>query len=66
MKDVYELKESPYNVLAESNHFKCQNVKAAYYGLLSIKHLAPQIWKLVPQSIRKCKTLYEFKTNNKS
>ena len=66
MKDVYELKEPPYNVLSESNHFTRQNVKATYYGLLSIKYLAPQIWKLVPQSIRKCKNLYEFKTNIKS
>ena len=27
--------------------------------------LAPKIWKLVPQSVRKCKTLNEFKTKIK-
>ena len=57
MNDVFELKELPYNLRSESNHYARQNVKTTYYGLLSIKHLAPQIWELVPQSIRKRKTL---------
>ena len=57
MKDVFGLRELPYNLRSESNHFTRQNVKTVYYGLLSIKHLAPQIWELVPQNIRKCKTL---------
>ena len=43
MKDVFELKEPPYNLWYESNHFTRQNVKTTDYGLLSIKHLAPQI-----------------------
>ena len=66
MKDVFELKEPPYNLRSESNHFTRQNVKTTYYGLSSIKHLAPQIWELVPQSLKKCKTLNEFKIKNKS
>ena len=57
MKDVFGLRELPYNLRSESNHFTRQNVKTAYYGLLSIKHLAPQLWELVPQNVRKCKTL---------
>ena len=61
MKDVFELKEPPYNLRSESNLFKLQNAKTTYYGLSSIKHLAPKIWELVPQSLRKCKTLNEFK-----
>ena len=39
MKDVFELKEPPYNLRSESNHFTRQNVKTIYHGLLSIKHL---------------------------
>ena len=39
MKDVFELKEPPYKLRSESNHFTRQNVKTIYYGLLSIKHL---------------------------
>ena len=46
MKDVFELKEPSYNLRSESNHFTHRNVKTIYYGLLSIKHLAPQIWEL--------------------
>ena len=61
MKDVFQLKEPPYNLQLESNHFTRRNVKTTNYGLLSIKHLAPQIWELAPQSVRKCKTLNEFK-----
>ena len=66
MKDVFDLKEPPYNLRSESNHFTRRSVEITYYGLLSIKHLAPQIWKLVPQSVRKCKTLNEVKTKIKS
>ena len=66
MKDVSELKEPPCNLRSESNHFTRRNVKTTYYGLLSIKHLALQIWEHVTQSIRKCKILNEFKTKIKS
>ena len=65
MKDVFELKKPSYNLRSESNHFTRRNVKTIYYVLLSIKHLAPQIWELIPQSIRKCKALNEFKTKIK-
>ena len=51
MKDVFELKEPSYNLRSESNHFTRRNVKTTYYGLSSIKHLAPQIWELVPHSL---------------
>ena len=54
------MKEPPYNLQSESNHFIRRNVKTTYFGLLSIKHLAPQIWKLDPQSVRKFNTLNEF------
>ena len=66
MKDVFELKELPYSLRSDSNHFTHRNVKTTYYGLSSVKHLAPQIWELFPQNIRKCKTLNEFKTKIKS
>ena len=73
MKDVLELKEPLYNLWSESNHFTRGNVKrlltrqkTLYYGLSIIKHVAPQIWGLVPQSLRKSKTLNKFKTKIKS
>ena len=57
MKDAFESKEPPYNLRSESNQFTHRNVKTTSYGLLSIKHLAPLIRKLVPQSVSKCRTL---------
>ena len=48
------------------HHFTRRNVKTTYYGLSSTTHLAPQIWELVPQSLKKCNTLNEFKTKIKS
>ena len=64
--NVFELKEPPYNLQSESNHFTRGNVKTTYYGLLSIKHLALKIWKPVPQSVRKYNTLNEFRAKIKS
>ena len=52
MNYVFELKEPPYNLRSESNHFTRRNVKTTYCGLSSIKHLTPQIWELVPQSLK--------------
>ena len=66
MKNVFELKEPPYNLRSESNHFTHGNVRTTYYSLLSIKQLAPQIQELVPQSVIKCKTLNDFRTKIKS
>ena len=66
MNNVFELKELPYNLRSELNYFTRRNLKTTYYGALSIKHLAPQIWELVPLSVRKCKALNKFKTKIKS
>ena len=43
IKDAFGLKEPPYKLQSESNHFTRQDVKTSYYGLLSIRHLAQQI-----------------------
>ena len=36
MKDVFELKEPPYNLRSESNPFTRRNVKTTYYGPSSV------------------------------
>ena len=51
IKDVFGLKEPPYNLRSESNHFTRRSVKTAYNGLLSIKRLVPQIWELIQQRV---------------
>ena len=74
-KEIFKIKdlgpnimknEFLYDLQSESNHFKCRNTKTIYYGLLSIKYLAPQIWELVPQRVKKCNTLNELKTKIKT
>ena len=52
MKDVFEFKESPYNLRSGSNHFMVS---------YQLSNLAPQILKLVPQSFRRFKALNEHK-----
>ena len=36
MKDVFELKEPPYNLRSEPNHFTRRNVKTTYQLLILI------------------------------
>ena len=66
IKDGFELKELLHNLRSESNQFTSRIVKTTDYGLSSIKYLASQIWELVQESVRKCKTLNELKTKIKS
>ena len=41
-----------------------RNVKSNYCGLLPIKHLLPQIWKLGLQNKEKSNTLNEFENTD--
>ena len=38
-----------------------ENIKVTYYGIQSVKFLGPNIWGMVPQNIKNCKFLQEFK-----
>ena len=60
MKEVFELKES-YSLRSKGNYFVHGNVKTTHYGIQSIKHVAPQIWDLVPDQIKHCRSLTKFK-----
>ena len=61
MKEVFELKEPSYSLRSKRNHFARENVKTTHYGIQSIKHLAPKIWDLVPDQIKRCGSLTKFK-----
>ena len=39
-----------------------QNIKFTHYRILSVRYLGPKIWDLVPQNIRNCNLLAEFKS----
>ena len=42
-------------------HTVCQNIKTTHYGIQSVKFLGLKIWAMVPQNIKNCKSLQEFK-----
>ena len=61
MTEVFEIKQPHYNLRSEASHFKRENVKSTHYGIQSMRHLGPKIWKIVPQNIRESSSLNEFK-----
>ena len=50
MKQVSDFQEPYYNL-----------TKIKHYGIQHVKFLAPKIWAMVPQNIKNCKPLQEFK-----
>ena len=60
MTEVFEIKEPHYNLRSGASHFKRENVKSSYYGILH--YLGPKIWNIVPQNIRESDSLNKFKS----
>ena len=65
MKDVLELK-SPNTTFGQNQITLHAEMLRLLTMVSSIKHVAPQICELVPQTLIKCKTSNEFKTKIKS
>ena len=61
MKQVFDFQEPYYNLRSETSQFRRENIKTTHYGIQSVKFLGPKIWAMVPQNIKKCKSLQEFK-----
>ena len=61
MKQVFDFQEPYYNLRSETSQFRRENIKTTHYGIQSAKFLGPKIWAMVPQSIKNCKSLQEFK-----
>lgn len=61
MKDLIIFRDRSYNFHPEENSFVQSEVKATYYGLPSISHLAPRIWHQIPYGIRNCRSRKDFK-----
>ena len=62
MTEVFEIKESHYNLRSEASHFKRESVKSTHYGIQSVQHLGPKIWNIVPQNITDSNSLNKFKS----
>ena len=66
MKEVFELKEPFHSLHSQGNYFVRENVKTTHYCIQSSKHLAPEIWDIVPDQIKHCGILTKFKNFIKS
>ena len=60
MTQVFDFQETYYN-RSETSQFRRENIKTTHYGIQSIKFIGPKIWAMVPQNIKNCKSLQEFK-----
>ena len=61
MKQVFDFQESYYNLRSKTSQLRMENIKTTHYGIQSVKFLGPKIWAMVPQNIKNCKSLQEFK-----
>ena len=61
MNDIFELQNPSYNLRSSCDQFRRENVKTVHYGIQSVIHLGPKIWKLVPNDIKYSNSLSKFK-----
>ena len=59
MNQVFPLKKS--NVFSSSFPFMTVNVKSVSYGTETLTFLGPKIWALIPNDLKKVKSLPKFK-----
>ena len=60
MKKLFAPKMSPYD-LHNNNLFKRSRVNSVWHGTESFSYLGPKMWDLVPNEIKKSKSLNDFK-----
>ena len=60
MKDVFTESRNLLN-LRNNKEFEASNVKSVFKGTETVSFRGPQIWSLVPESIKCSETLTEFK-----
>ena len=58
---VFDFQEPYYDLRSETRQFRKENIKTTQYGIKSVKFLGTKIWAMVPQNIKNCKSLQEFK-----
>ena len=61
MRHIFNIQKPHYNFRSESSMFRRGNVKSTHYGIQSLQFLGPKIWEMVPQNIKDCDSLDEFK-----
>ena len=60
MKSIFPESKNPYN-LRTNNPFQTYNVHSVYKGTETISFRGPKTWAIVPDEIKNCSSLTEFK-----
>ena len=61
MKDVFSLNENSCYNTSNKRMFRSRDIRTAHFGSESLSHLAPKIWELVPEEIKKLESAASFK-----
>ena len=65
MSEMFKLKKTIYALRTETC-LQAISPRTTTYGLDSVSYLAPKIWNLVPNEIKRCKTLNSFRHSIKN
>ena len=61
MNNVFPLKENlRYNTRSKTT-FHSRDIRTVHFGFETLLHLAPKIWELVPEEIKKLESVASFK-----
>ena len=61
MKDVFPLSENLCYNTRNKRTFHSRNIRTVHFGSETLSQLAPKIWELVPEEIKKLKSVASFK-----
>ena len=61
MHDIFEKRQNvDYNLRFETD-FILRGINTTYFGLYSLSYFSPKIWNFIPDEIKNCLSLDEFK-----
>ena len=61
MKDVFPLNENLCYNTRNKRTLNSRNIRTVHFGSETLSHLAPKIWELVPEEIKKLESVASFK-----
>ena len=61
IKDVFPLNESSLYNTRNERMFHSRRIRTVHFGSETLSHIAPKIWVLVPEEIKKLESAASFK-----
>ena len=61
MKDIFPLNENLCYNTKNKRTFHSRDIRTVHFGSETLSHLAPKIWELVPEEIKKLESVASFK-----